>query len=210
MIEFHTSQKDWDSVLQALTATNLKIAMVVTGGGTGVIPRCFRRVGASLNFVDANVPYSRVATQQYLGVKPADSFASASTAYALARAAHTRAQTQAETRSQSLGISLSAALPTHSLGHDNRGNSGRQDAKTSVPDYQIHVASHDAMNRRNWSLHFSADQCNRSTAESISEQMFLVAIAASIGESKHQAYDDPLSSLLDAGLAITKNLGKPN
>ena len=174
-----------------------------------MIPRCFRRVGASLNFVDANVPYSRVATQQYLGFKPADSFASASTAYALARAAHARAQTQTDTRTQSLGISLSAALPTHSIGHDKRDNASRQDAKTSVPDYQIHVASHDTMNRRCWSLHFSEDQCNRYTAESISEQMFLVAIATSIAESNRQAYDDPLSSLLAAGLAITKTMDKP-
>ena len=216
MIEFHRSPKQWDGILQALTATNINIAMVVTGGGTGVIPLCFGRVGASRNFVEANVPYSRVATQQYLGFKPADSYASASTAHALARAAHARAQKQTDTQAHSpglslgsLGISLSAALPTHPMGHDNRENASQQDAKTSIPDYQIHVASHDTMSRRSWSLHFSADQCNRTTAESIAEQMFLAALAASIDESKRQPHGDPLSPLLAAGLAITKNMEQP-
>jgi hypothetical protein len=208
MIEFQTSQKEWDDVLEALSATNISIAMVVTGGGTGVIPRCFRRVGASLNFVDANVPYSRIATEQYLGFKPVDPFASVSTACALAKAAHARAQIQAETRTHGLGLSMTASLPSHPIVHGNCNNSRSPDVSTSVPRCQIHVASHDTINCRNWSLHFSAGQCKRNTAEAIAEQMFLVAMTASINSPKSQPYEDTLSRLLAAGLAITSNLDR--
>ena len=208
MIEFQTSQTEWNNVLQALSATNISIAMVVTGGGTGVIPRCFRRVGASLNFVDANVPYSRVATEQYLGFKPVESYASVNTACALAKAAYARAQTQTETRSHALGLSMTASLPTHPVAHASHNDPRWPDAKTSVPDSQIHVASHDTINRRNWSLHFSARQCNRNTAESIAEQIFLVALTAAINSPKSQPYEDTLSRLLAAGLVITSNLDR--
>ena len=65
--------------------------MVLTGGGSGVISRCLRRPGASLNFVEAVMPYSRQATQQYLGVEPSEGYASAQTAKALAQTAQRRA-----------------------------------------------------------------------------------------------------------------------
>jgi hypothetical protein len=39
--------------------------------------------------------------------------------------------------------------------------------------------------------------------------MFLAALAASIDESKQQPHGDPLSPLLAAGLAITKNMEQP-
>ena len=117
-LAFQPTEGRWDCLLEQLSISKIQIAMVVTGGGTGVISRCLRRSGASLNFVEAVVPYSRLATQRYLGLEPTEGYASQHTANALAQVAHSRATSLTEKDQRCFGIALTATLPTKSDGYD--------------------------------------------------------------------------------------------
>lgn len=135
-----------------------------------MITRCLGRSGASLNFVEAVVPYSRLATQHYLGGKPEAGYATRSTATKLAQIAYTRATKFSEKQGNSFGIALTAALPT---------TSGVLETGT-LQECCVHVASRSSEGLRSWSLSFQGHGDERSTAEQIANQMFLIALQDSL------------------------------
>lgn len=190
---FQQSEEHWDSLLEQLSNSKIQIAMVVTGGGTGAISHCLRRPGASLNFVEAVIPYSRMATQFYLGIEPTEGYASQHTANALAQVAHSRATLLSEKDHPSFGISLTATLPTKPHGAE----------ANSAQSCCIHVASHNTQIRRGWSLYFAGEQSDRDVAESIAEQMFLIALQDSLYQNGIAVSSDPLLPLKSAGLQVS-------
>ena len=105
---------DWDELFQTLTQSPLQISLVVSGGGSGAVARCFRRPGASQGFVEAVIPYSRTALASYLAVEPRGTAASPQRARQLAETALARALALADRDPPyaTAGISLVAALPT--------------------------------------------------------------------------------------------------
>jgi len=196
-LEFQPTEDAWAYLLENLSRSNIQIAMVITGGGTGVISRCLRRSGASLNFVEAVVPYSRTATQEYLGFKPTQGYASQDTAKALAQTAQQRAASLSDKSRQALGIALTATLPTSFNISDPK----------PAQNCCIHVASHGLDFSRGWSLCFTGQANDRETSESIAEQMFLIAIHDSLQESGVTIDSDPFLPLNSAGLTITVTHG---
>jgi nicotinamide mononucleotide (NMN) deamidase PncC len=192
-LAFQPTEGRWDCLLEQLSISKIQIAMVVTGGGTGVISRCLRRSGASLNFVEAVVPYSRLATQRYLGLEPTEGYASQHTANALAQVAHSRATSLTEKDQRCFGIALTATLPTKSDGYD----------ADSTQNCCVHVASQNAQICRGWSLYFTGEQSDRDVAESIAEQMFLIALQDSLHQSGSTVGSDPLLPLNSIGLQVS-------
>ena len=158
----------WDKLFESLVVTPFQVALVVTGGGTGAVERCFRRPGASGNFVEAVIPYSRAASQEYLGQPPAGPYASEEFARQLAELAFHRASRLSD-REQSVpvGISLAAALPT------NRADTTEQ---------RIHVALHTVNQQRCWSESWSKGSHTRVSAEALADQMVYRAINALINQ----------------------------
>lgn len=192
-IEFEPTEDAWACTLKDLCLSKLQIAMVVTGGGTGAISRCLRRPGASLNFVEAVVPYSRMATQEYLGFEPTEGYASRQTAIALAQTAHRRAAALSNTPQQACGIALTATLPTSAAGSDAR-----------LPqNCCVHVASQCEAICRGWSLCFAAQPSERAVSESIAEQIFLIALQDSLHQHGFRISSDPVQALNAAGLTVT-------
>ena len=169
-LQFKPDDGNWAHVLKELVRSDIQIAMVLTGGGSEVITRCLGRSGASLNFVEAVVPYSRLATQHYLGGKPEAGYATRSTATKLAQIAYTRATKFSEKQGNSFGIALTAALPT---------TSGVLETGT-LQECCVHVASRSSEGLRSWSLSFQGHGDERSTAEQIANQMFLIALQDSL------------------------------
>lgn len=172
-----------NEVLQSLSKTQLQIAMVVSGGGSGAVATCFRRCGASKNFVEAAIPYSRKAMFDYLGCQPIGPSASRETAQQLARSAHRRAIANSDLNGdqnaesnlindqdlakRAVGLSLVAALPT-----------------TPPRDHihQVHVAIHCQFLTKVWSQTLdlatltAGDSDLRSAAESIADQTIFDAL----------------------------------
>lgn len=196
-LEFQPTDDAWASVLKKLCTSRIQISMVLTGGGSGVISRCLRRPGASLNFVEAVMPYSRQATQQYLGVEPSEGYASAQTAKALAQTAQRRAAALSDDPVHAFGIALTAALPTT---HDSSDPSINRNCR-------IHVASKSTSTFRGWSLFFSGQPSEREVSEAMAEQMFLIAIQDSLQQSGLHIDSDPARPLKAAGLNVITTHG---
>lgn len=164
------TERAWQNVLERLRGTERSIAIVVTGGGAGVLGHCFRREGASQNFMDAAIPYSRAALKHYLGEPPCDASVSPAVAKQLARAAWNRArqlqdkkvEPDSESDDAAVGIAMTAALPTT----PPRGE-----------DHRIHVALHTSTRGVCWSVVLSGDQWTRPAAESITDAIVLTALA---------------------------------
>ena len=202
-LEFMTPESQWERTLKNIATTRLQIAMVITGGGTGAVSRCFRRSGASINFLEAVVPYSRLSTHQYLGREPTEGYAAPKTAQALAEVAYCRANSQGDRPEQAMGISLTASLPTHTTIADAADVKSAVAHNASSQNACIHVASHGVRDQRIWSLRFPIDTYNREASEAIAEQMFLIALRESLTHSDLDPDLDPLTPLRQAGLIVT-------
>jgi hypothetical protein len=183
-----TQTSNWQSLLQTLAGADKRISLVVTGGGSGAVTHCLRRAGASRNFVDAVIPYSRAAVTDYLGCPPVDSSASSAVAKQLAAVALRHAtelddgsDAQRRDAVESAGIALVAALPTTP---PRRG----QD--------RIHVALQTAQRGVLWSLELPKDAHTRETAETVADEMVFLALAELAGH----AHNDPFFE--NAGLDL--------
>jgi hypothetical protein len=103
-----------DSLIEQIQSCGLKASIVMTGGGTTAISEILTHPGASRFVVEAYVPYSPAAFDQYLeptGQNP-ESYCSASAAVLLAKHAYTRAS-NLEKELPVIGFSCTAALQTN-------------------------------------------------------------------------------------------------
>ena len=163
-----TPESNWDRLFEGLQNSRQRIAIVVTGGGAGALARCFRREGASKNFVEAVIPYSHAALIEYLGSPPSDSSASPAVAKQLAAVALRRAAGMGDADHQNenhvreaAGIALSAALPTTPR---RRGTD------------RIHVVLRTHRRGVLWSLELTKDAQTRERAETIADEMVYRAL----------------------------------
>ena len=141
----------------------LQIALVISGGGTGVIATCLRRPGASRQFVEAVVPYSRRSMSDYLDRAPDGASASIETACQMAKRAFERACDLSDlSDSDPVGVAMTCALPTIP-------------ARDQVN--QIHVAIHGNELAKQWSRILGPEIETRDQAESIAEEMSMQALA---------------------------------
>jgi len=160
--------RDWDQLFAVLKEQPLQIALVCTGGGTGALARCFRRPGASKNFVEAVVPYSRAAAADYLGRTPGREMSHASPEFAqvLATTAHQRAgRLSDQPTTLAAGVALAAALPT---------------VGQLVDELRIHVAVETAHHQQSWSETASGHGHNRESAEDLADGLMFDALRSLI------------------------------
>lgn len=155
---------DWQALFQSLASTKYQIALVVSGGGSGALTRCFRRPGASANFVEGVIPYSRQAQASYLERPSEGSSASPQRARQLAATAFSRARSLSdqEAKSHAAGIALVAALPTVP---PRRGTD------------RIHVALRTDEHAAVWTLELPKGRFDRATAETLADDMIFLALA---------------------------------
>lgn len=177
-----------------LSQTQAQIALVVSGGGSGAVAACFRRSGASKNFVEAAIPYSRKAMFDYLGCQPIGPSASRETAQQLARSAHRRALASSipNTIVNDYEVQNTVRQSTGSASNEKQDLADRAvglalvAALPTVPPrdhvHQAHVAIHCQVLSRAWSQTLdlanltARDPDLRSQAESIADQMIYRAL----------------------------------
>ncbi|TWT54746.1 hypothetical protein Pla22_23980 [Rubripirellula amarantea] len=148
---------DWKSLTKRLSQTDWQIALVVSGGGIGAIERCMKRAGASVNFVEAVVPYSRASMRDYLGAPMVGKSASKETSIQLAQVAFERAVSFSDIdQGRAVGIALVAAMPTFPA--RNQTN-------------QIHVAMITMNGCQSRSRELDGQLIDRDDAEEIAEAM---------------------------------------
>ena len=171
-------QSNWETLFSRLIDTSSQIAIVCTGGGAGAVSRCFRRPGASRNFVDGAIPYSMKASTEYLGSQPVESRASPEFAQQLAARAFERAgQLCDHDQGVPIGIALVAAMPT---------------IPANPVAERIHVALHCSKDRHCWSETLQKGAHSRESAESIADDLIFQAIEFAVS-------CDPSSEMRIAG-----------
>ena len=162
----HATDIDLARLFDRFAGQTIQIALVCTGGGSGAIASCFRRSGASKNFVEGVIPYSRAASDEYLGREFNGSKSSKEFADQLAEVAFQRAERLSECESSdAVGIALVAALPT---------------SETTDAIEQIHVALHRQDSQRCWSEVLEKGTHSRESAETIADQMVFRAIKSTM------------------------------
>ena len=163
-----TTETIASDILSTLAKTPWKVAIVLTGGGTGVIGRCFARSGASTNFIEGLVPYSREAVIDYLGKRLSGSSASVEASEQLAQKAYERAQRLSpsdgcDSNSAYAGLALVAALPTTP---PRRGSD------------RIHVSLITASAGKTWTIELPRGEHTRKSSEEVAEQLALIGLAS--------------------------------
>jgi len=158
-----------DTILSTLDRSRTMVALVVTGGGSAVIPRLLARPGASQMVLDAQVPYTPRALTELLGRTPA-SFCSSGTAKAIARQAYQRAlRLRATPNTPVLGLGATAALATR---RPRRG------------PHAIHVAVADGINLWESTTRLSKNTRSRETEEGVAEMIILSTLANAMGADR--------------------------
>jgi hypothetical protein len=161
------AEVSFSDLMRRLGRTGWNISLVVTGGGSGAIGQCFRRPGASKNFVEAVVPYSHAAVADYLDGPTTGGHADLSTAVQIAAVAFRRATNLGTgDRHHAAGIALVAALPT---------------APPRDHVDRIHVVMHTEKDRQTWSRELTDRRYSRDAAETIADAMIHAAIESLLG-----------------------------
>ena len=147
-------------------AARTAAALVMTGGGTGVIPMLLRRPGGSRTVLDIAVPYSSAAVAAYLGEPPKQA-TSAATAEAMARRAFERAcDLRPEASMPVAGLGATAALTTNRV---RRGSD------------RMHVATFDGARTIGLEWTFQPPFARRLEQEAGVERAIVAALADAVG-----------------------------
>jgi hypothetical protein len=103
------SDAAWKQLISTLHASGRKVALAITGGGSGAIGELLRVPGASRLLVEAQVPYDALALATLLGSVPARA-SSADTAIGMAKSVRARAARLVPAETDLVGLGATAAL----------------------------------------------------------------------------------------------------
>src|SRR5258708_11457203 len=103
------SDAAWQQLISTLHASGRKVALAITGGGSGAMSELLRVPGGSRLLIEAQVRYDALALETFLGFAPAQA-SSADTAIAMARSARTRAARMVPPDADLVGLGATAAL----------------------------------------------------------------------------------------------------
>jgi nicotinamide mononucleotide (NMN) deamidase PncC len=149
-------------VVEQIHGSGRQLVIALTGGGSGAIAALLKVPGASASVLEAVVPYSSTAMQQWLG-GPVEQYCSESTARAMAMRAFERARELSDADPGSLiGVGATASLAT------NRPKRGA---------HRIHVASQSATTTTVCSCSFTNSHQTRPDEEEISALLILHVVA---------------------------------
>ena len=188
-------------LVHCIHASRTAAALVLTGGGTGVIPMLLRRPGGSRTVLDIAVPYSPAAVAAYLGAPPAQAV-SAATAAALARRAFERAcELRPDASIPVVGLAATAALATDRV---RRG------------DDRLHVAAFDGARTIALAWTFEPPLSRRHEQEAAAERALRAVLADAVGAApwselagRDLAPDERTVTVLDDELAALRNGPQP-
>ena len=104
-----SSDAAWQQLISSLHASGRKVALAITGGGSGAVGELLRVPGGSRLLIEAQVPYDALALATFLGFAPAQA-CSADTAMAMAQSVRARVARLVPSGSDLIGLGATAAL----------------------------------------------------------------------------------------------------
>ena len=162
-----TSQTE-RKLITAIHGTPTKVCLVITGAGTSVISALSAVSGASRTVIDAQVPYSRAALDDYVGAV-ADQHVSKTEAELMAKRAYRRAVELNDAegpQSHLIGLSCTAAIATDRV---RRGEN------------RAHIAWHDGEHTPTVSIVMKKGARDRDGEEAVCKALVLNALAEACG-----------------------------
>ena len=155
-------------VIVAIHDTPTMACLVITGAGTSAISALFAVAGASRTVIDAQVPYSRSALDDYVGAA-AEQHVSRSEAALMANRAYRRGVELTEpdgSKGRLIGLSCTAAIATDRV---RRGEN------------RAHIAWHDGNRTSVYSIVMNKGARDRDGEEAVCRTLIINALAEACG-----------------------------
>ena len=156
------------NLIAAIHGTPTKVCLVITGAGTSAISALFAVAGASRTVIDAQVPYSPTALDEYVGVA-AEQHVSEAEAALMATRAYRRAvelTDSDEPIDHLVGLSCTAAIATDRV---RRGEN------------RAHIAWHNDEFTAGYSIVMKKGARDRDGEEAVCRALVLNALAEACG-----------------------------
>jgi nicotinamide mononucleotide (NMN) deamidase PncC len=168
-----------NELIGAIHRSGARIVIAITGGGSSAIGKLLEVPGGSTSLLEALVPYSQAALEEFLGGVP-DQFCSELTARAMGMASWMRARRLAEDVDpyKLVGVGMTASLVS---GTPKKG------------EHRIHVGVQTAELTASYSLTLTKGARSRSEEEQLAAKLLISALGEVCVKSESTLQDQMLS-----------------
>ena len=155
----------WPQLISSLHASGRKVALAITGGGSGAVGELLRVPGGSRLLIEAQVPYDALALATFLGFAPAQA-CSADTAIAMAQSVRARVARLVPAGADLIGLGATAALVS------DRPRKG---------EHRFHIAFADAARIRHCTGVMAKGRRDRAAEEDLVSRAIVLWLAHACG-----------------------------
>ena len=177
------------SPIELLNRFNAQVVVVVSGGGTQVIPQLLAEGGASNVMLEALVPYAKSAVAEFLGGNP-DAYCSDRTTRQLAVAGWQRSIKLSSQGRNNVGIAATASL---------------RSGKPKMGQHRVHVATHRVQETVTATLQLKKNARSRLEEEHVAALLCLDVLVSAVTETSNHPWRKELESLLLPEEEIVRN-----
>ena len=180
------------SPIELLNRFDAQVVVVVSGGGTQVIPQLLAEGGASSVMLEALVPYAKSAIAEFLGGDP-DAYCSDRTTRQLAVAGWQRSIKLSSQGRNNVGIAATASL---------------RSGKPKMGQHRVHVATHRVQETVTATLQLKKNARSRLEEEHVAALLCLDVLVSAVTETSNYPWRKELESLLLPEEEIVRNVYK--
>ena len=177
------------SPIELLNRFNAQVVVVVSGGGTQVIPQLLAGGGASNVMLEALVPYAKSAVAEFLGGNP-DAYCSDRTTRQLAVAGWQRSVKLSSQGRNNVGIAATASL---------------RSGKPKMGQHRVHIATHRVQETVTATLQLKKNARSRLEEEHVAALLCLDVLVSTVTETTNHPWRKELESLLLPEEEIVRN-----
>lgn len=177
------------SLIELLNLFGAQVVVVVSGGGTQVIPQLLAEGGASNVMLEALVPYAKSAVAEFLGGNP-DAYCSDRTTRQLAVAGWQRSVKLSSQGRNNVGIAATASL---------------RSVKPKMGQHRVHVATHRVQETVTATLQLTKNARSRFEEEHVAALLCLDILVSTVTETTSHPWRKELESLLLPEEEIVRN-----
>ena len=168
------------SPVELLNRLGVQVVVVVSGGGTQVIPQLFAEGGASNVMLEAIVPYAKSAITEFLGGSP-EAYCSDRTARQLAVTGWQRSVKLSSQGRNNVGIAATASLRSR---------------KPKMGQHRVYVATHRVQETVTATLQLTKNARSRLEEERVAALLCLDVLVSTVTETTEHPWRKELESLL--------------
>jgi len=177
------------SPIELLNRFGAQVVVVVSGGGTQVIPQLLAESGASNVMLEALVPYAKSAVAEFLGGNP-DAYCSDRTTRQLAVAGWQRSVKLSSQGRNNVGIAATASL---------------RSGKPKMGQHRVHVATQRVQETVTATLQLTKNARSRLEEERVAALLCQDVLVSTVTETTNHPWRKELESLLLPEEEIVRN-----